>query len=560
MERESRREEALAVYRPRPNQLPFHQSDAYFRILRGGNRSGKTVAAAVEVASAVTGKQLYTWDGEPIEFRYPRAEPLTVWCIGFDENHLARMYRKLFEPGLFRTIRDETTGKMRAWAPWEEADAARRDETKPAPPLIPRRLCDPKSDIAWDSKGKEEPVVATLKNKTKLFFFPSGSMPGQGDPIDLLWIDEDIKFARFLQEWESRLPDRNGRAIWSVWPHTANDALTSKSRMAEEQRHRDKPDVVEWKIRFSDNPYIDDEAKRITLESWANAGAAVVSSRDCGEFILDLVLVFPGFNSDAHCLPSRAGAPDRLEQFLAARDWQIPFDWTSYIALDPGHTCTACLFAAVPPPSEFGECVVVYDEIYGGGMGDPHILAPMIRERSAGRYFEAFIIDYRAGRQRGLGNSKPVVDLYSEAFAKAGLRSRTTGSGFAFGTDDVTARNIQVRGKLGPGESAGPKLRFIRSTTPGTQKEFSLYKKRVSKDDVKEQVVDQDNDAMDALGYLIAYNPQYVIPEDSDPHPNPIVRFAQDLEKSSKPAGSEYVWMGAGQPNRDYENEYVLMP
>lgn len=536
-----RRQEGLRLYRSLPTQMPFHLSRASERIVRGGNRSGKTMCAAAEFASAVTRIPILGPDDNPLPFKYPADEPMTTWVIGYDEPHIARIYRKLFMPGLFRVIRDLKTKQLRAWRPWEKEDKEREDETKPSPPLIPERLVDPKG-WAWENKAAQVFSVCRLTNGTSIYAFPSGGAAGQGDAVHLLWIDEDIKIPSHVQEWEARLSDVKGRLIWSVWPHTSNNALIDLSKRAKVQQHREDPDVFEIVLKFSDNPHIDEDEKRKRLEGW---DADTAKSRDEGEFALDNVLVFPTFNADVHCVPSEMEKPDRLELFLRDRNYQVPIDWTNYLVVDPGHTQPAVLFAAVPPPWEFGDHVVIYDEIYVPRL-EPRELARMVRDRSMGRVFEDFLIDFRAGRQTNLGFGKTTRQGWEEAFTECGLRSRKSGHSFTYGSDNVDARNMEVRGWLAANAEGMPKLRLIRFTTPGTQKEFGLYKKRVSKEDnVREEVVAENDHAMSCLGYLAAYNPQYAIHDAKSEPTDPIVKLWKKLEHKDEPE-SEFVSMGGG--------------
>src|SRR5262245_34655237 len=58
-EQARRQHEALKLYVPLPYQADFHASTAPERSLRASNRAGKTLAACVEVARAVTGQDHY---------------------------------------------------------------------------------------------------------------------------------------------------------------------------------------------------------------------------------------------------------------------------------------------------------------------------------------------------------------------------------------------------------------------------------------------------------------------------------------------------------------------
>ena len=541
-ELDRRQEEALRIFRPQLNQLPFLLSDASEKVLRGGNRSGKTTTVAAEVASAATGIPLYGPDGEELPFLYPR-RPLMIWTIGYDERHIARIQKKLFRPGVFRCLRDPETGRLRAWNPLDEEDMAREDETVPSPPFIPPRLVDP-TGWAWDGKVEGCFRMCRLKNGTEIHAFASGAEAGQGEAVDIVWIDEDIKIEGHVEEWQARLTDNRGRLLWSVWPHTVNNALRLMSKRAEQQKDREHPNVFETVIKQSENPFLPPEEVQKRIEGWRAKGEAIVRARDAGEFVDDLVLVFPGYTEEVHCLPSHPSVPrDRLETFLAARNFKVPITWTNYLVLDPGHTHPAVLLAAVPPPEEFGFRVVIWDEICESRI-DAIDVAEIASEKMAGRTFQTFLIDYRAGRQKGMAGGKRTVDLWEDAFAAKRLKSQTTDSGFTFGSDDITARNMIVRRWLGKGPDGFPALRLIEGTTPTTQNQFHLYKKRVAQEDVKDEVVDKHNDTMDCLGYLAAFGPEYVEPESIEPTWNAAYR---QFKKMHVPRhGDNTVYVGAG--------------
>ncbi|HUT10119.1 MAG TPA: hypothetical protein VMY42_06455 [Thermoguttaceae bacterium] len=538
-----RQEEGLRLYRPMRSQLPFHLSAATERIIRGGVRSGKTGCAAAEVASAALGVPIIGPDGKELPFQYPR-EPLVIWVVGYDEKHIARIYRKLFCKGLYRVIKDRETGLLREWRPWEADDAARQAETKPSPPLIPERLVSA-DGCAWENKKEQVFSVIRLKNGAEIHAFASGGEAGQGDAVHLIWIDEDIKIPGHVDEWLSRLSDFDGRLIWSAWPHSANDALVRMSKRAHDQRGQENPDVWEVVLRFSDNPYIPAAAKRKRLAAWREAGAAVARSRDLGEFTTDTVLVFPSFSVDTHCLPSQR-EPDRLESFLEQANYEIPTEWTHYLALDPGHTQPAVAMAAVPPPSEFGRRLVIFDEVYRPRINAME-LAAEVAARVAGRRFEAFVIDHRAGRQTTIGAGKRIDRIYSDAFRKYGLASRLTGHGFAQGSDQIAARNLLVQEALGPGDDGTPTIRLIAHRTTAMQREFGLYKKRVTKDDVREDVVDRNNHLMDTLAYLVAYGPVYVYHELTEYDQSPVLAAWRKIVGET-PQASRTVFLQAGAP------------
>jgi hypothetical protein len=560
-EQKRRQGMALRQYRSRPEQLPFHLSRASERLLRGGVQSGKSMAWAAEISSAATGIPLCGPDGRELPFLYPRNRPLLIWVIGWDEKHIARIYRKLFMSGeySFKIIKDRQTGEYRAWRPWEPDDAAREKETKPAPPLISESFLD--GEPVWEKKGERVFAVVRLKTRwanyltgTEIHAFASGGAPGQGEPVDLIGIDEDVKYPEHVQEWQSRLPLVRGRLIWAAWPHSSNDALKTMTRRAEEQHGRKNPDVEEWVLSFSGNPYIPTDEKRKRLEGWAAAGEAVLRARDQGQYTDDYILVYPNFNIEIVGIPRKAG-PDVIEKSLAGPTFRPPATWTHYLALDPGHTNAAVVFAAVPPP-EVGKFVVLYDEVFAQRC-DADALAWMIAEKVFADpahpiEFHAFIIDEHAGRMTALGIGKRIVEFYREAFEKYRLKSRLTEYGFLAGSDNIGARNMTGRNWMHVRADGTTLMRMVTDTMPHTRREFGLYRKKVSRNDVSEDVCRRENHCMDAYGYLAAYldplldndSAYYAAPVDADSRSSAVRMYEQLFNPKTSP--KNFFHIGAG--------------
>jgi hypothetical protein len=53
--------------------------------------------------------------------------------------------------------------------------------------------------------------------------------------------------------------------------------------------------VIEVKLSFADNPFIDDDEKRKAMEAWGASGSAELRSRVDGEFTLSESLMYPNF-------------------------------------------------------------------------------------------------------------------------------------------------------------------------------------------------------------------------------------------------------------------------
>ena len=549
-----RESEALRLFRPMESHMPFLLSEASERIIRGGVRAGKTILATAEVASAATGIPLRGPDGKELPFRYPRDRPLTIWSIGFDQKHLARVFKFLFTAGAFpkfRIIKDETTGLMRAWRPWEPKDAAREKETKPHERMVPERFCpinqSPSANgpgISYENKGEHIFSLARLTNGTEIYAFPSGGIAGQGIAVDLIWIDEDIQYPKHVDEWQSRLSDVKGKLIWSAWPWSDNDALTLMSRRAEEDAHLEKPDVAEIVLWGSKNPYMPKDEIRKRLKGWRAAGEGVVRARDRGEFLTGLSLVFPAFDLDLHGVPCNERPDDQLDKVLSKTNYHVPDDWTHYLGVDPGFAHIGIIFAAVPPP-DIGDYLVVYDELYMERATEKDAVNEL-KNKMGTRRFHAFVMDARYGRHTETGG-KTVVQQWAEAFNEANIRSRLTDSGFMPGSDDIFARNMIVRKWLQPRQDGTTKFRIFRDTTQYTQFEFRSYKRMVSRDDATDKIKDRDNHLMDALAYLAASDPIHYLPPPEERRKDPAILAMELLQRHGKKRPDNgTIYLGAG--------------
>lgn len=529
-ERARRSSEALRLYRPLPGQDLFHRSTASERIVRGGNRSGKSTCAFVEVARAAM-------QADP-HGKYPTKRPLLIYEIGYDLDHIGRViFRMLFKPGAFQIIRDQATGRWRAFDPSDPADLARIEEAKESPALIPSRMVDWKN-CAWENKRERQFSVIKLHNGTEIRAFSSKAEPAQGDPVDLIHIDEDIFDERWVTEMQARLSDRAGRMIWSAFPHSKNDALQEMSERASEQAHLDKPDVQEVVLTFSGNPYIRPDEKRKRIAAWTPEERR---ARDLGEFNTDSVLMYPAFNVQVHGVP-RDLARDGLDEFLDRTP--IPREWTHYATIDPGHSVCAVLLAAIPPPA-WGDIVVCYDELYLRQC-DASRLAREMQSKSIGVPWEAFVIDDHGSRVTQAGSGETIRYQYSKEFKRLNIASRLTKHGFIPGSDDVLGRCSAVRNWMATREDGTTKLRVVHHKLPNFLSEIRRYKKQIRHDEAQEKPVAKHNHLMNCLEYLAAYNPQYRPYRASEQFVGPAVSEFRAWMKKIGRGSTGCVHLGAG--------------
>jgi hypothetical protein len=478
----------------------------------------------VEDARAVTGQDPYK--------KYPEKDGILV-IIGRDWKHIGLVVvPMLFGPGAFYIIKDEKTGEWRAYDPVN--DAARKSERKPAPPLIPPRLVKASS---WVLKSANYMQQCTLTTGWVIHFFSSEGEPAQGYQANRIHCDEDLNDERHIPEAQARLADRKGVFCWSAMPHSTNNALLNLKERADssEQALGDKSPIRQFKLRFLDNPYIDDEEKKKSIERWAAAGEDVLRMRAEGDFITDSVLVYPTFDMRIHGMK-------RAE----LKDGQIPYDWCRYAVIDPGHAVTAILFAAVPPSEDFW---LVYDQLYLRQC-NAQIFGEHFEKKVRGWHFHAFIIDAHGGRLRDIGSGRLPVEQYTEQLVKRNIRSQITGASFLAGCDDIVARCESTRNALHIRPAGTPLLRVLEGSAPDLEREIKRYRKQVNHVAGLSIVTDKPNTKGEVhlcqcLEYLCAYRPHYHRPPSRSSEPDPWwVKWLVERKKRLTNEQGSYVYLG----------------
>ncbi len=490
-ERLLRQVEGLSLYEALPSQAAFHRSECYQRLVRGSNRSGKTLATAVEVARAVTGQDPWR--------KYPQ-EDGRFYCIGKNLDHVGQvMARYLLRAGAFRILRDPVTQKWRAYRPWDPADALLKPLTKPAPALLPRRLI---KSIAWENKAKGIPKLLTLHNGWEVSFYSSEGKPPQGSKLDGCWMDEEILDEDWYPEMRTRLVDNQGRFLWSATPQAGTDKLFELHERALAEASEPTPAVQEFVLLLKDNPHIAEADKR-SLEADLNEDQRQV--RIEGEFALHGRRVFPEWNLTWHGCPWRP----------------LPLHWTRYAYIDPGRQICAVLFCAVPPKTGeeegSGDYYYLYDELYLPRCSAA-VLAEKMQQKLSGQQIEAFVIDRHGSRQTELGSGLTVETQYTLAFQKRGVRSVRTGSGFLAGGEDVEGGVEAMRELLRVRDEQGPKLRVLchpqdqtKCLLPSLEYEIKRYRYKVLKGILQDKPEEHGRvHLMACLRYLALHRPRFV--------------------------------------------------
>lgn len=487
-ELKSRRLEALRLYKPTPLQWEYHQCLASETLVIGGNRSGKSLCTFIEDAWAATGTH-------PIEGKYPK-EGGNLVIVGANWKHVGLVIVPyLFRAGAFKIIKDRTSGEWRAFDPMLLGDRDREAQAKPAPPLIPPRMI---KSMSWLLKSAGYLNSCELTNGWTIYCFSSEGDPPQGFQADRVHLDEDLNNEQWVPEMQARLADRRGRFTWSAMPHSKNEALIGLNERAEKAESiGNTTDIKRFVLRFLDNPHIDADEKRKMLERWAALGEDVLRQRSEGEFMTDSVLVYPSFNMSVHGY-NREEMPSG----------QVPDDWCRYAIVDPGHSVTAVLFAAVPPQ---GNMVLCYDELYIRECNAIKF-AKEFHDKVGKQQFYAFLIDAHGGRITDIGSGRTAQEQYSQELRNLGTASEVTGHSFIPGCDDIQAGLQSVRNMLYIRPEGTSKLRFLRGALPNLEREMKRYKKKVQYVAGTTIVTDEPSKRgefhlVDCLRYLCAYNP-----------------------------------------------------
>lgn len=424
--------EALNLYVPLQRQLEFHNSDARERLIRGANRSGKTTAAAVEFARAVTGR----------DKRYPDTG-IAYICAKDGKAVSGVVYKLLFKAGAFKIIRDQTTRLWRTFNPSSPEDAARIKEARPAPPLIPPRFVQM---TAWLDKKAGVPELVTLRNGWEIHFFSSNSAPPHGTQIDIAWFDEEILNQLWYSEISARLVDRNGRFLWSATPQAGTLQLYELHERAEKEEatlSKSQRSIEEFHVTLAQNDHITAQQRR---EFISKLSADEILVRVEGEFAAHGLRVYPELGETTHVVPF----------------FQIPHDWTCYVGIDPGRQVCGALFLAVPPAEDY---LYIFDELYIHQCSAA-IFGREMRHKCRGRKFEAFIIDDQEARKADTGSGLTIRDQYADALKENRIECHRTGYGFTAGSADPEGGIEAVRSCLVSHDGLAPKLRILSGMAP----------------------------------------------------------------------------------------------
>ena len=496
-------------YSPTPHQLEAHLCPAKERIVLGGNRAGKSTWAAFDFAARVLKRPIVA-SGKSYELPDVPKINGTYWVVGRNQAHISQtIYRLLFEPGLIKIVEED--GKWRPFDPNvdESTDAESCD------PLISKKDID---DIVWESEKERMFKEVRLKNGNIIRAYGSGQDVKKGDPVLLIWIDEDIKDANWLMEGLGRLIDTDGRLNWSATPDSRNFALIDMVDKARDQEEMPDPDTVSFSFSSRDNPYLPKESVERAIRSFNRTGDA--ANRIEGDLGRESISIYPMLERGVH-VTGRQDASTPLLKWLDDHGHAVPGDCCHYLVIDPGHTAQAAVFICVPPP-DVGPYWLVHDEVvvHAGTRED---FAKEIAKKARGRHLVDAVIDACAGRQHHMGDYYNVSEKYYHALKEAnvGWQSEQNYPGLPHAVNAVREGIDSVRQALEFRQHFGPRLYFHGPTTQTTVLQMERYRKATEGDKILERPARrQVCDLCDVVRYGCMRAPEWeslVIPKRKSP-------------------------------------------
>ncbi len=268
-------------------QILFHRSLKRSRWIFGGERSGKTTPAAVDIISWMIGE--YPDYLSEMGLTPPFRPPIEVWAVSLD----------------FNSSREIVQPKIREW--------------------LPKRYIR-----KWTATPGNYALELTNGSTCQFKSCESGWEKFQGVAKHLIWFDEEPDWAVYRQ-CLARLIDYKGYIIGSMTPTHGMTYIFDE--VYEPWMDKSDPDIDVITLDTYDNPYLDKfEIERIEKKYDGDEKEA----RMHGKFVEFAGLIYKGFDRGIHVIPGK--------------NFPIPKTWTRIMCIDPGiNNPTACLWIAISP-------------------------------------------------------------------------------------------------------------------------------------------------------------------------------------------------------------------
>lgn len=465
-----RASDPLLAFKPSVNQEAFLKSKALFRLIIGGNRSGKTTTALADLAMRARGiHPHHKWFG-----------PIRVFCFTVGRSQAATVTgRKLFE-------KSEFPGEIGQF------------------PMIPASEMDgPVGSVTYG--GTSIPLFAKLKNGSEFHFGWAGQAEAakrfQGGQWDYVHFDESSCEGQLLVEAHARTMDARADASRPgaggiVWSATGTEADANFERFHRSCEDKDEGHAL-FRIGRDENPAI---SKKVRDQFASVLTAAESRIRNDGTATAASELAIYGRQwSDARHMRASDYVPKATDNL-----------WACY---DPGGAGSSghntgillCAVGATNPRKLRHWAFILQTRLTLDDEVD------MLREKLKGRPLECFVYDIAAHKTEKSGLS-----------VKNQLREKMEAAGIVIHQGMVAGRNRHIDGikivreYLDPApwqRSVEPLIEFSPSDDSGGQIIRAQMRSYRSHEAGKFQgaggVVKKDDEAPDCVRYLCTVRPMY---------------------------------------------------
>lgn len=459
-EAEARTQDALklALAQLTERQRSFVMAPHRKRIAEGGNRSGKTWTNVVDMLAQARGiHPVRTWEPKP-EWKQ------TGWL------------------GWYATCSYEMFSLM-GWMHFKRLLLLPGESVH----KLPTRYI---KAIGWNNKNPEIPNYLQIIRDAAaggglahlwIKSYEQGASSFQSGAPDVLAFDEEGP-GDIYEEGTMRLLDRAGSLQVSATPIEGEPWL---------QRLREDAETGAADIFH------------VRLPTWENPSLAKAEIEEKQRELRD---------NEALMKLRLEGYPLALEGLVyhdklwTSEHWCEPFEipsfWARYRWIDPGYSCTACLWFAVSPQRD----VVVYREYKGLKKTIAENAAEIRRLSANENYVTSWIDRYYCSKHEGV-HGEQIIDLWK----RAGLRVLPSVDIGVLAAIENVWRWLSERGGV---EGERPRLRFFKSLV-----ELAKERRRLRWHDAREKgdlkdlnPIKRDDDLMDCLKGALACGLKYAAP------------------------------------------------
>lgn len=268
------------------DQLSFHKSTDRYRLVFGGNQSGKSYSNAYEVACWLTGKHPHRIVPDP---------PVTVWVISAEYSTIHQ--------GVYRHL-------INLIPPWEIEKFG---------PQVPQQ---PICSFIRLKNGSEVYFKTALGDARKKF---------QAAAVHLTSIDEEVDY-RIWEELEVRSLATGGEYIISATLVESYEWIVELEKLAEESHEG----YFITRLDTEFNPHLDKKRVKELKEKFDHETLEV---RFKGKSRRSRGLIYNTWKSIS----------DSTSEGHIIKDFPVPYEWPKWCAIDPGIQTFAVLWITIDP-------------------------------------------------------------------------------------------------------------------------------------------------------------------------------------------------------------------